>query len=282
MSSHHGRNGYLQLGTVKFPAHTVSITQPLNLLVPHPVGNLAPTFVTDGLRTSAISASLIWRQKATELDGDPFWTLFTDRTWSNGRDDVAATSLVVSDSHSLWTFNAAKPSNFSITIRPNQLIGVNVTFLSHLVSNRVLSNATDYSTFDASEPRSWQHFSYGVGWKSAGEIYSIELAYSNNLIANAPLGLGGPWIKEWQASIPVVMLRLVTNPLTNDYGNPPVVEGGPVSFSIGPITFTLASVRRMNPTDTNFDLGPVYRTLDYVCLGTVSQPNPLNISVQTP
>ncbi|GIV22146.1 MAG: hypothetical protein KatS3mg023_3897 [Armatimonadota bacterium] len=263
-----GRTGYLKIGTVIYPALNIQVQNPRTLMVPPTVGRDWQWLYGEGVRITRVSAQILIRDKAGESLSDAFLNLFFSRTAG----DTTAVTLEWIDGVRKATLSGAKGEFISLAVGKGDLLIWNVTFVAP--GSPTYATMTTFTAPDATAPLTFANISVsGV----SQEVYALEFSLTNNHVLNAPItntaganvGLGG---LSQDAGILQAGASFTFRAL--DPGSP-IADGGSVTVTISGTagktrSFTLKYLVGQNPDDEAIALGPVFRTIRYVVLGTTA------------
>ncbi len=263
-----GRTGYLKIGTTVYPAMNIQVATPRTLMVPPLVGRNWQWLYGEGVRITRVSAQILIRDKAGEALSDSFLNLFFTRT----SDDTTAVTLEWDDGVRKNTVTNAKGEFISLAVGKGDQLVWNVTFVAPTAPT-FASRAT-FTPPDATAMLTFANLSIsGV----SQDVYALEFSLVNNHVLNAPItdsaganvGLGG---QSHDAGIMQAGASFTFKAL-----NPgsPISDGGSVTITITGTaaktrTFTLKSMVAQNPDDEVVSVGPVFRTIRYLVLGTAT------------
>lgn len=263
-----GRTGYLKIGATVYPTLSIQVATPRTPMVPSPVGRDWQWLYAEGVRATRVSAQILIRDKANEALSDAFLNLFFSRT----DNDTTAVTLEWDDGVRKNTVNNAKGEFISLAVGKGDLLVWNVTFVAPTMPS--FAARSSFTAPDATAPLTFANLSIsGV----SQEVYALEFSLVNNHVLNAPItsttgsnvGLGGvsqdAGIMQAGASFTFRAL----NP------GSPITDGGTVTVTISGTssktrTFTLRGLVPQNPDDEVVAIGPVFRTIRYLVLGTAA------------
>jgi len=273
-----GRNGFIThsdgSNTLTIPVKSWSLTQPRNLVIPVPVSNSWATNFAEGLRSSRLVVNYDVRINANEIMSTTFWAWwFTRIAWSGGFDDTQALTLTCNNSQDTYVLSNAKAESFTLAVKPGMQVGLQAVYACPTVPTKTNAVQTGYSPFDSTRPLMFQDTTFtGI----TGDIYGVEVGYSNNHLPRAPLN-GTNTMTAWDAG-PITCntkfdfaARLTTNV--------PFADSAAItiSFLAGTRILTLTSVVPNTTEDQTVDLGQVFTPWPCTVLGSAAHP-PLYLS----
>lgn len=263
-----GRTGYLKIGTTVYPALNIQVATPRTPMVPSPVGRDWQWLYGEGVRVTRVSAQILIRDKAAEALSDTFLNLFFSRT----NNDTSSVTLEWDDGVRKNTLTDAKGEFISLAVGKGDLLVWNVTFVAPAMPT--FAARSSFTPPDATAPLTFANLSVtGV----SQEVYALEFSLVNNHVLNAPItntsgsnmGLGGASQDAGIMQAGASFTFRALNP------GSPISDGGTVTVTITGTssktrTFTLKGMVAQNPDDEVVAIGPVFRTIRYLVLGTAA------------
>lgn len=255
-----GRNGFMTHGdgtnTLTIPVKSWAINEPRNLVVPVPVSNSWATNFAEGLRSARVMVDYDMRNVSTEALSSIFWGWWFTRSFTAGFDDTPPLTLTMNNSQDTYVCALAKPESFTLAIKPGMQIGLQAVYAVPAPASKTNALATTYNPFNSAKPAMFGDATFtGI----TGDIYGVEVGYSNNHLPRAPLN-GTNTMTGWDAG-PITCnarfdfaARLTTNT--------PFADNATVVITIAPgaVTrgFTLAGVVPNITDDQNVSIGQVF------------------------
>lgn len=269
MSVAQGRHGYVQVGGVKYPCYNWGIRTPRNITPGMPTGSTWATHFAEGAQSSRIVMSFELREKMTESLALAFWQRWTARTFTGGFDDTATSTVVVASGMKTRTFSNCKAESFVLTCAFGQPIGLQAVFLAPGKPSLADALVTDYSHLDTSPPLMFDRLTVGG---LTGNVYGIELSYTNNHQPDAPL-TGTKVLAGWDAGAMGVGFSVRVK--EHATSGAPFSDGDTASLTLngasgGSRLFTLTSLAANNPDDVDVNPGQIYQTYQALVMGSAT------------
>lgn len=263
-----GRNGYMThsdgTNTLNIPVKSWALNEPRNLVVPVPVSNSWATNFAEGLRSARVVVNYDFRDSTTELLSSIFWNWWFTRSFVAGFDDTPALTLVCNNSQDSYTMALAKPESFTFAIKPGMQIGVQAVYAVPAPAVKTLAAQTGYTPFDSTRP---VMFSDATFTGITGDIYGVEIGYSNNHLPRAPIN-GTNTLTAWDGGPRTCNARFdfAARALTNT----PFADAATLTVGLVSSTrvWTLSSVVPNITDDQNVDLGQVFTPWPCTVLGS--------------
>lgn len=273
-----GRNGFVThydgTNTLNIPCKSWTLNSPRNLVVPVPVSNTWATNFAEGLRSSRLVINYDFRNSTTECLDSVFWNWFFQRlAWSGGFDDTVPLTMTVNNSQNTYVLGSAKAESFTLAIKPGMQIGLQAVYACPLIPSKTDALQTGYSPFNSTRPVMFNDVTFsGI----TGDIYGVEIGYSNNHLPRAPLN-GTNYMTAWDAGPITCNARFDFAARTT--GNTPFADQTAITVGFVSSTrvLTLTSAVPNITDDQTNDLGQVFTPWPCTILGSTTHP-PLYLS----
>lgn len=263
-----GRLGYMQIAGVNYPVYNWFPQGPRQLVIAQGVGNTWGTNIAEGLQTTRIVSQFICRRGAGEILSSTFWNLFMARTWSGGKDDTGAFTIVGSTGVKTRTYANCKAEAFTLTIAKGAIVGLTGVFLCPGIATKAPITPNSYGTnIDTTSALMFDAATFGG---IIGNVYGAEIVFSNNHKPNGPLD-GTKFLQSWDAGN-VTCSATFTCPEHQDTDNP-IPDGTNITVALAGAatrTFSLTSCAVNNPDDLNVVPGQLFQPLATVVTGSAS------------
>lgn len=284
-----GRNGFMThsdgTNTLTIPVKSWSLNEPRNLVIPVPVSNSWATNFAEGLRSARVVVNYDFTNTAsTLLLSTTFWSWWLTRTFgATGFDDTPPLTLTMNNQQDTYVASLAKAESFTLAIKPGMQVGLQAVYAVPAPAAKTDAVASGYTPFGSTRPLMWNDCSFsGI----TGDIYGVELGYSNNHLPRVPLPGTGVFsgtnvMAGWDAGPRTCNARFDFAARMST--NTPFADGATLTIGLSNSNrvFTLSSVVPNITDDQSVDLGQVFTPWPCTVLGALlsaTQQPPLWLS----